>query len=352
MKIAITGAGGFIGRYLLDRLGAVAADNSKEISVIALTRSARRAEAAEAGTAGIEDIAKSGAVNTVTDGSGGNGSAGSDRFGAVTGLRGSFCTWQVTDYSVDSLRTAVRSCDAVVHLAGVKGADGSMQKFSENEFITENILEAMRLESVPHIIFASSRLVYSDPAQIPWQESQPTEPANNYGISKAACEHLCMLYARKYGIRYSIVRIAQVLGIGEGTRNMINVFIDSASSHKQLRVMGKSTARRQYIYTKDLAEIIVRLIYRGDSCENNNVYRNSESLILNAGMPGAYTNLEIAQLMNRVFENPLPIDYDPSFPETITSSQTDVSLLIKKTGFTPRNMEEALIDLRMDLIPR
>ena len=274
MIIAVTGASGFVGRAVMVRLGSM-----PEVEAVSITR-----------------------VNC--------------------------------DYSVDSLRPLLKGAGAVIHLAGVKGGTGSIRDFHVNEDITENLLIAMGEEKVGKIVFASSRLVYSDSETIPWEESQPLDPPNMYGISKAACESLCKLYSKKYGFTYAIVRVAQVLGFGEGVRNMMNVFLENGLKHEQLTVMGKSLAKRQYIYVEDLAEVLCRLAVGQEA-----------SGIYNAGMTEAYTNLEIAEQINAAFGNPMPIAYDDSFPETITSSVMDVSRMIDKTGFTPRNMQQSLEDM-------
>lgn len=273
MIIAVTGASGFVGRSVMERL-----DSTPEVKTVPISRSN-------------------------------------------------------CDYSVDSLRRLLEGADAVIHLAGVKGGTGSICDFHVNEAITENLLIAMGEEKVGKIVFASSRLVYSDTERIPWEEGQPLDPPNMYGISKVACESLCKLYSKKYGFSYAVARVAQVLGFGEGVRNMMNVFLENGLNHAQITVMGKSVARRQYIYVDDLAEILCRLA------------EGQASGVFNAGMAEAYSNYEIADLINSAFDNPTPINYDDSFPETIQSSIMDVRRMIDATGYVPRDMKLALEDM-------
>ena len=274
MNIAVTGASGFVGRAVMERL-----NNTPKVNVIPISRTN-------------------------------------------------------CDYSVESLRTLLKDADAVIHLAGVKGGTGSIRDFQINEVITENLLIAMGEEKVGRIVFSSSRLVYSDVEAIPWEESQRLDPPNMYGISKAACESLCRLYSKKYGFTYAAVRIAQVLGFGEGVRNMMNVFLETGLNHSQITVMGKSVARRQYIYVEDLAEILCRL-----------AEMQGTSGIYNVGMTEAYSNIEIAELINEAFGNTTPINYDDSFPETIQSSIMDVKRVMRETDYVPRDMKHALDDM-------
>ena len=72
-----------------------------------------------------------------------------------------------TDYSVESLAEVIRGADKIIHLAAVRGGDGSMSDYRDNERITENLLTAMAEGDVDRILFASSRMVYSSEELIP-----------------------------------------------------------------------------------------------------------------------------------------------------------------------------------------
>lgn len=286
--IAVTGASGFIGRYLLDLL-----KTDENITVLALTRSEVSA-AAEQGN----------------------------------------CRWICTDYSNDSLRDIFAGADAVIHLAGTKGFKTDPADFEPDLEMMKNILEAMAADRVSRIVYASSRLAYGDPAMIPWKEEYELKAVSAYGKTKSTCEKMCFEYADRHGFSAVAVRIAQVLGIGEGTKTMINVFQTLAGQGKELTVIGKSVARRQYIYTKDLAAILKKLAVMEDA-----------PAVINAGMEKAYTNYEIAELINKAYHNETPINYKDEEPETITSSVMDVSTLINRLGYVPMDMLQAMEDM-------
>ena len=287
MKIAVKGAGGFIGRELLAVL------NKNGVRVTALTRDAEGREDTE------------------------------------------LCAWRGTDYSAESLREVLAGCDAVIHLAGIKGTKTELSDYDGDMQMCVNILDAMSGLGIKRMVYASSRLVYGNPANVPWTEETVPEPVLAYAKNKVRCEKLILDWADKNDAAAVILRIAQVLGKGEGTRNMINVFQDLARAGGQLKVIGKSVARRQYIYTKDLAEIIRKIVSAEDI----------ETGVINAGMCEAYTNLEIAQAINKAFRNVTPIVYDDSAPETITPSYMDVSKMLKITEHVPMDMAHALEDM-------
>ena len=296
MKIAITGATGFVGRYVTEQL------NQHGVEVIALSRGRT-----------------------------------SDACIDVPGIR-----FEGTDYSVDSLIRILQGVGTVIHLAAVRGGDGAMVDYHDNERITENLLRAMAEAGTEQIIYASSRMVYSGEENIPWKETDIPAPNSLYGISKMEGENLCRYYSRKYGFRSTAIRIAQVMGPGETVRNMMSVFLEKAANGEQLKVIGASKAKRQYIYVKDLAEVIGRIAL------DSNVQGRAGQDVLNAGMEQAYTNLEIAQAFSDVFGLPTP-EYDDSKPETITPSIMDVGRMVERTGFHPRDMRDALEDIRREL---
>jgi len=317
MNIAVTGASGFIGMELLSVF-----NKRNDVTVTALTRDASSCE-------------------------------DSDR-----------CTWRSTDYSEASLGAifaglsgdgadGAKPADVVIHLAGVRGTENDPEKFAVNAAMTENILKAMKAAGVKRIVFASTMSVYNDDSLMPWTEEAPLRGRSCYGDSKADCEDLIRKYAGETGetagcstdstsrpVTYGIARIAQVLGEGEKRRGMMNVFMDTARSGGTLKVMGKSIVKKQYIYVKDLVNILAVLACGSDHFNAGN------NIIVNAGMPEPYTNLEVAQIVNRVFENQTPIDYDDSYPEKGRPFHMDITRLKKELGYIPLDMESALLQFR------
>lgn len=285
MKIAITGASGYIGQEVRKRL---------------------------LGNADIYCLTRSSPVDT------------------------GVCTWLETDYSIDSLCNILIGIDCVIHLAAIRGTHGTIADYQENEYLTENILLAMGNCGVPHIIFASSIAVYSDVRAIPWKEDMVLTPKTLYGITKATCEHLCALYSKKYGFTYTILRIAQVLGQQEKIRGMINNFIDLAARGEQLTVIGKSIASRQYIYVNDLSEAIVK-------CALHPARKN---IVFNIGMEKAYTNYQIAEIINDVFENPTSIEYKKELSENVESTYMDIHRYKEQLSLKPKNLSEAIAEIK------
>lgn len=284
MKTVITGASGFIGKELLAAL-----QKRENIEITALSRDVSSCEAIE----GVE--------------------------------------WLGTDYSLDSLSDVLNGADAVIHLAGVRGTENDPEKFAVNVQMTENLLKSMVKCGVKRIVFASTMSVYNDDSLMPWKEDVPLGGRSSYGDSKAECEKLIRGCE---GITYGIARIAQVVGEGEKRRGMMNVFLDTAREHGTIKVMGKSVLKKQYIYVKDLVNVLAMLALDTDT-----------NIVVNVGMQDAYSNLEVARIVNEVFGNTTPIEYDDSYPEKGRPFHMDISRLRDEFGYEPLDMRSAVAAL-------
>lgn len=281
MKIAVTGASGFIGREFLKII-------SPDIEVIALTRNKK-------------------------DG------------------------FLITDYSVENLILLLKGVDTIVHLASIRGASDSYNTFIENEILIENILKAMTATDCKRIIYMSSISVYSDQESLPWVEKQCVSPQTFYGLSKITGEHLCRLYAEK-GIQYIIFRCAIVYGLDHSKR-MISNFIDRAFCKKTLILRGRSTAKRDFIYVKEIASVLCWAV-EGKLTENETY---------NLGSNEAYTNYEIAVSINKCFENSDNFEYIDNIRESIINSYMNSDKLFG-TGYVKQwNFADSLEDIKKDM---
>lgn len=213
-----------------------------------------------------------------------------------------------TDYSTEELIPLLRGADVIVHLASIRGKSDRYETFIENEILIENILKAMVNSDCKRIIFMSSIAVYSDQQALPWREEQCVFPQTFYGLSKLTGEYLCQLYAAK-GIQYTVFRCGIVYGL-DHTERMISNFIRCASRREQLVLTGKSVAKRDFIYVKEVVGALIFVVL-GNFPENE---------IYNLGSGEAYTNLEVAETVNHCFGNVGNLDYDSGVTEQIIDS--------------------------------
>src|SRR5215469_7256313 len=116
-----------------------------------------------------------------------------------------------------SLTAAMAGCDTVFHLAANAdvrfGLEHPNKDLQQNVMATFNVLEAMRANGIKTIAFSSTGSVYGETAVIPTPEDAPFPIQTSlYGASKLACEGLIAAYAEGFGMRGYIFRFVSILG--------------------------------------------------------------------------------------------------------------------------------------------
>ncbi len=250
-----------------------------------------------------------------------------------------------TDYSYDSLETIFdnESFDAVVHLAGRKiEEEHDLSDYLEaNTLLTDTILRLCMEFSIDNVVTASSRMVYSSENPLPWNEEDSPKPVTYYGLSKILKDKLVIYYNNNYKLRCKSLRFAQVFGIDIG-RDLIHTrlfktFIGKAINKEPLPVYGKGEDRKEYIYVKDAVDAIFSAL------ENRH-----ESGIFNIGLGENNTVLDIAKLINEVFENTENgCEFLHEKDEKNEKALLDITKSREVLNFEPSwNIKEALYDIK------
>ncbi|MGM7702930.1 NAD-dependent epimerase/dehydratase family protein [Pseudalkalibacillus sp. Hm43] len=121
---------------------------------------------------------------------------------------------------------------------------------------TINVLEACK-EVNAAIVYASSAAVYGEPDYLGVDEKHKVDPMSYYGASKHTPEHYIKIYGDLHGIQYSILRYANVYGIGQipkGEGGVISIFVDKIIKGEDLTIFGDGEHTRDFIYVSDIAE--------------------------------------------------------------------------------------------------
>jgi UDP-glucuronate 4-epimerase len=224
--ILVTGAAGFIGSHLVDRL---LADGREVVGVDAFTGyySRRRKE---------RNLAC--AVRE-------------DGFRLVEG--------DLLELELDEL---LRGIEGIVHLAGEPGVRRSWgENFSRylerNVLSTQRLLEAVWRNATPRFVYASSSSVYGADPGYPVGEDHRRRPASPYGFSKLAAEDLIGLYIRERGVRATILRYFTVYGPRQRPEMALSRFISAAFRGRPVEVFGDGEQRRDMTYVSDAVDATV-----------------------------------------------------------------------------------------------
>ena len=131
--------------------------------------------------------------------------------------------------------------DFIYHLAAQSNVADAEEDpdytISSNIGGTYNLLKFASENKVKGFLFSSSREVYGNPEYIPVDELHPLNPINFYGATKVSGEMLCKAFQSKYGLKVSVIRIANVYGPRDIGR-VIPIFIKNI----KLRGQYHSTA--------------------------------------------------------------------------------------------------------------
>ncbi|MFH1366673.1 MAG: NAD-dependent epimerase/dehydratase family protein [Patescibacteria group bacterium] len=155
------------------------------------------------------------------------------------------------DLVIHSISTTIPSSDNIVH------------DINSNLFGTINLLELMKMYSVPKILFISSGgTVYGLIDKNSIDENYPTDPICSHGINKLAIEKYIYLYHHLYNIDYLILRLSNPFGEYHTSdkQGLINVILKKIIKKEKITIWGDGGIIRDYIYIKDCAKIIHELI--------------------------------------------------------------------------------------------
>lgn len=146
---------------------------------------------------------------------------------------------------------------------------------------TVKILNHALKYHIHKIIFASSAAVYGNPEYLPIDETHPVDPISFYGLSKYTAECYIRMYNLRLGLKYTILRFANVYGprqaaVGDG--GVIAQFMSRYANGKEIVIQGNGEQTRDFIYVGDVVEACSSALFRGDNQTLNISTNNTESI--------------------------------------------------------------------------
>jgi UDP-glucose 4-epimerase len=170
--------------------------------------------------------------------------------------------------SLAPLTAAIEGSDVVFHFASnpdiARAATQPDIDFWEGTYLTQNLLEAMRIAGVRRLIYASGSGVYGDTAETAVTETySPLLPISTYGASKLACEALICSYTHMFGIQGVGFRFANVVGPRQ-THGVAYDFIRRLIQNpNRLEILGDGQQSKSYIHVDDVLDALLLLHDRG-----------------------------------------------------------------------------------------
>ncbi|MFC9760542.1 NAD-dependent epimerase/dehydratase family protein [Rhodococcus jostii] len=221
MKVVVTGAAGFIGSSLVERL----LDDGYDVI-------------------GIDSLTDYYSIDL---------KLGNLR--AITSSKFKFLNIDINSANLDELLPDV---DYIFHLAGQPGVRSSWgTEFetytSRNILATQRLLEAShKVGTIKRFVYASSSSIYGDSERYPTFEADAPHPLSPYGVSKLAAEHLCSLYANNFGVPTISLRYFTVYGPRQRPDMAFTRFLEAAVRGKEVTIYGDGEQVRDFTYVGDI----------------------------------------------------------------------------------------------------
>ena len=227
-KVFITGAAGFIGSSLVDRLLGE----------------------------GVEVVGWD------------NFSSGQERFLEAALQNTGFTLKRGDNLDETALKEAMAGCEMVFHFAANAdvrfGLNHPRRDLEQNTIATFNVLEAMRANGIQRIAFSSTGSVYGECPVIPTPEDAPFPIQTSlYAASKVAGETLIHSYCEGFGFEGYVFRFVSILGERYTHGHVFDFYKQLMEHPDYLKVLGDGKQRKSYLYIGDCMNAMLKVVRAG-----------------------------------------------------------------------------------------
>jgi UDP-glucose 4-epimerase len=162
----------------------------------------------------------------------------------------------------EAVIAAMKGCDAVFHFAANAdvrfGTDYPHRDLEQNAIATFHVLEGMRTHGIKRIAFASTGSIYGESEVIPTPEHAPFPVQTSlYGASKLAAEGLIQAYCEGFGMQSFIFRFVSILGERYTHGHVFDFYKQLLANPNELRVLGNGLQRKSYLYIQDCIDAVL-----------------------------------------------------------------------------------------------
>jgi UDP-glucuronate 4-epimerase len=238
-------------------------------------------------------------------------------------------TFLPLDLAEDDLGPAVRDVDVVYHVAAQPGlsATATFQMYVRNNITaTHRLLETVkRLPSFQCFINISTSSVYG--AEATGDETSEPKPTSYYGVTKLAAEQLVLAYTREQGLPACSMRLFSVYGPRERPEKLYLQLIRCILEDREFPVFeGSEHHMRSYTYVGDSIDGLVAALHNLDKCVGE---------IFNIGTDTAITTGEGMRIVEKIIGKPAKIARKPRRPGDQLKTQANIEKARRVLGYNP-----------------
>ncbi|MCD4689895.1 GDP-mannose 4,6-dehydratase [bacterium] len=248
------------------------------------------------------------------------------------------------DLATAPLEPLLDGVDAVCHMAAQAGVRASWGSSFEtyldcNVRATQRLLEAVKEKPLSRFVYASSSSVYGQTDDLPMRERGLTCPVSPYGVTKLAGEHLAVLYHRNYGLPTVSLRFFTVYGPRQRPDMAFHKFLRAGLAGEAIEVYGNGAQTRDFTYIDDIVQGIVAALENGPPGE-----------VFNLGGGGSVTLNGAIDAAETVLGRPIERRYVSSQRGDVSDTRADNTKAREELGFTPATSLEVGLKRELDWI--
>jgi nucleoside-diphosphate-sugar epimerase len=235
------------------------------------------------------------------------------------------------------LASILSTCTHVFHLAAQAGVRKSWGRdfeiyTSNNIEATQVLLEACTKASIEKLVYASSSSVYGDNTPMPFREDSVPQPVSPYGVSKLAAEQLCYLYFANFGVPTVSLRYFTVYGPRQRPDMGFHKFLRATIKDEPITVYGDGEQTRDFTFIADIVRATADAAVRG-----------IPGRVYNVGGGSRVSVNHILEIIRRVSGKTPIVTVDPVQKGDMRHTYADTWLARMDLGFVPTvGLEEGL----------
>jgi GDP-4-dehydro-6-deoxy-D-mannose reductase len=305
MRVLITGASGFTGRYLIDHISEKYKAEKERPEIYGLYNSSEPKPSEMC------------------------------RF-----IRADICNISETENLISSVKP-----DYIIHLAGARrGSYG--EQFRLNAIGTVNLLEAVRKHcEKSRILVVSSSAVYGYAGEMPISEDTLLHPVGAYGVSKAAGEMAALSFAGQYGMNIAVTRTFNLFGPEQSedfvTGKIVKYTKEITSGLRESFDLYSLDSGRDFVDVRDAVRAYWDIISSSefeDKCKGD---------VFNIGSGNAFTVRDVIAALEKITSHKITVNLPSEiFPEIVPTQKSDITKIKDAVGWVPEyTFEKTLIDM-------
>ncbi len=233
---------------------------------------------------------------------------------------------------------AAEKFDAVAHLAAMAGVRNAVRHpdlyVQVNLNGTQNLMDAARAaEQMPNFVMASTSSVYGNTQQIPFVETDPCDrPLQPYAAAKRAAEMLGHAYHHLYGLNFTAVRFFTVYGPNGRPDMMAYLVAESVAKGTEIPLYDGGQMYRDWTYVDDITDGVVAALDTPLGYEIINLGRGEPTLLK-----------EFVTLIETLGGRPANVIHKPRLAADFVKNEADISKARRLLGYNPKiSVEEGV----------